>query len=437
MRRDEMADVIEELSWRNMIHHAPNGQPGHSEGLPELLASQHLTLYCGFDPTGDSLHVGSLMPIMTLVHFQRHGHLPIGIVGGATGLIGDPSGKSSERTLLTTEEVEANLVGIRKQLERFLDFDRKTNPARIIDNADWLSPMPTLDFLRIYGKHFTVNYMLAKESVEKRMNQAEGMSFTEFAYLVLQSIDFLVLHDRWGCRLQVGGSDQWGNITAGIDLIRRLRGVQAHGLVMPLVTTADGTKFGKTETGTIWLDPRRTSPFAFYQSWMNTADADVVRYLKFFTLLRQAEIAELEEALMNHPERRSAQRRLADEVTRMVHGEGEVTKAQRAARVLFGEVIDNLTAHEVLQIFSDVPSTTISETRFEGEGMEVIDLVVACRLTPSRGEARRLVQGGGIYVNNVRVSDPHQAVHIGQSINGQVYMLRRGAKEYHLVRIAG
>jgi tyrosyl-tRNA synthetase len=340
-------NVFDEFEWRGLVYDA-------TEGLRDLLAAEKVTAYIGFDSTAASLHVGSLLPIMGLARLQRFGHSPIAIAGGGTGLIGDPSGKTQELLLLTTEKVEENLAGIKEQLARFLDFDAKDNPARIVNNADWLATISLMDFLRDVGKYFTVNGMIAKESVKRRLEQADGISFTEFSYMLLQAYDFLVLYDRYGCRLQMGGSDQWGNILAGTDLIRRLRGEResapagpnaekakplAHGLVFPLVTTASGVKFGKTEAGAVWLSAELTSPFHFYQFWLNVDDRDVLSYLKGFTWLGQDEIAALEEKLRTAPQEREAQRILAREVTGAVHGETALDKAVRASRVLFEEAM--------------------------------------------------------------------------------------------------
>ena len=345
-------NVFEEFKWRGMLYDA-------SEGLEETLANHSITGYIGFDPTAASLHVGSLLPIMGLVRLQQHGHTPIALVGGGTGMIGDPSGKTQERQLLSKEQIEFNVEGIRAQLSLFLDFEAKTNRAMLINNADWLAPIPMVDFLRDVGKHFTVNYMLAKESVKRRFEEGDGISFTEFSYMLLQSYDFLVLHDRYGCTLQMGGSDQWGNIVAGTELIRKMRGVKGYGLVFPLVTTSAGIKFGKTEAGSVWLDPKLTSPYRFYQFWINTDDSDVVKYLKFFTMLDQQAIAELEQTVVVAPEKREAQKRLAEEVTRTVHGESNLRKAIQASRVLFGGEIEDLSASDVLDIFAEVPSSEV------------------------------------------------------------------------------
>jgi len=422
-------NVFNEFEWRGMVYDA-------TEGLPEVLAKEKVTGYIGFDPSASSLHVGSLLPIMGLAHLQRYGHTPIAIAGGGTGLIGDPSGKTQERLLLTKEQAQANLEGIKEQLSRFLDFKSKTNPAIMVNNADWLGTIPMLDFLRDVGKYFSINYMMAKESIKRRLEQEEGISFTEFSYLLLQAYDFLVLHDRYNCTLQMGGSDQWGNITAGIDLIRRLRGSKAYGLVFPLVATTSGVKFGKTESGTVWLDAQITSPFRFYQFWLNTDDRDVIIYLKFFTLLSQREIHELENSVSTNPEKREAQRKLAQEVTRVVHGSTALEKAERASRVLFGEEIANLSVQDVLDIFADVPSSQMDKSRFSGDGMSLVDLVAACSLARSKSEARRLIQAGGIYLNNIRIVDAQRNVSLPDSIEGQVFILRKGAKEYYLIRIS-
>jgi tyrosyl-tRNA synthetase len=421
-------NVFEEFQWRGMLYDA-------SEGLAEALKSRSMTAYIGFDPTAASLHVGSLLPIMGLVRLQQYGHKPIALVGGGTGMIGDPSGKTQERQLLSKEQIEYNLEGIKAQLSLFLDFESKTNPARLINNAEWLTSISLVDFLRDVGKHFTVNYMLAKESVRRRYEEGDGISFTEFSYMLLQAHDFLVLHDRYGCTLQMGGSDQWGNIVAGTELIRKMRATRSYGMVFPLLTTTAGIKFGKTEAGSVWLDPNLTSPYRFYQFWINTDDQDVVKYLKFFTMLNQREIAELEISVSTSPENRTAQKRLAEEVTRMVHGESNLLKAVHASQVLFGGEIVDLSAREVLDIFAEVPSSDMPRANFEGEGVTIIDLVVACGYATSKSAARRLIEAGGIYINNRRVSDIHAMIGLSSLIDGQYLVLRKGAREYHLVRI--
>jgi len=421
-------NVFEEFKWRGMLYDA-------SEGLEEALANHSITGYIGFDPTAASLHVGSLLPIMGLARLQQHGHTPIALVGGGTGMIGDPSGKTQERQLLSKEQIEFNVEGIRTQLSLFLDFEAKTNRAMLINNADWLSPIPMVDFLRDVGKHFTVNYMLAKESVKRRFEEGDGISFTEFSYMLLQSYDFLILHDRYGCTLQMGGSDQWGNIVAGTELIRKMRAAKGYGLVFPLVTTSAGIKFGKTEAGSVWLDPKLTSPYRFYQFWVNIDDSDVVQYLKFFTMLDQRAIAELEHAVVVAPEKREAQKRLAEEVTRTVHGESNLRKAIQASRVLFGGVIEDLSASDVLDIFAEVPSSTIPGDTFEGDGVSLLDLVISSGFATSKGAARRLIEDGGIYINNRRVSDVEATIGHSTLIEGQYLVLRKGARNYHLVRI--
>ncbi len=420
-------NVYDEFRWRGMLYDA-------SEGLEEVLAKQKITAYIGFDPTAASLHVGSLLPIMGLVRLQQYGHTPIALVGGGTGMIGDPSGKTLERQLLSKEQIEHNLEGIREQLSHFLDFEARTNAAMLVNNADWLAPLSLVDFLRDTGKYFTVNYMLAKESVKRRYEQGEGISFTEFSYMLLQAYDFLVLYDRYDCILQMGGSDQWGNIVAGTELIRRLRGDRGYGAVFPLVTTSGGIKFGKTEAGTIWLDPRLTSPFRFYQFWFNTDDRDVVKYLKYFTMLNRQEIAELETSVVVAPEKREAQRRLAQEVTRMVHGEANLRKALQASQVLFGGEITDLSAEDVLDIFAEVPSSAMPRALFEGEGLPLVDAVVASGFATSKGAARRIIEAGGVYVNNRRVTDVRAMIGLSDLIDGQYLVMRKGAREYHLIR---
>ena len=435
--------IFDEFEWRGMVY-------GHTEGLPAVLAEEKVTSYIGFDPSAASLHVGSLLPVMGLARLQRFGHSPIAIVGGGTGLIGDPSGKTQERQLLTREKVCENLAGIRGQLERFLDFEAQGNPARIVDNADWLVEISLMDFLRDVGKYFTVNGMLAKESVKRRLEGEEGISYTEFSYMLLQAYDYLVLYDRYRCTLQMGGSDQWGNIVAGADLIRRLRGGAdrsearaekakplAHGLVFPLVTNSTGVKFGKTEAGPIWLDPELTSPFVFYQFWINTDDRDVVQYLKFFTWLGREEVAELAAQVESAPEKREAQRRLAQEVTRAVHGEAVLERAERASRLLFGEEIANLPPDEVLEILAGVPSTDVAAEQLAGEGAPLVDLLVASGLAPSKAEARRAIQGGGVYVNDQRVTEERRTLTAADGIGGRLTILRKGRRECRVIRLAG
>jgi tyrosyl-tRNA synthetase len=350
-------------------------------------------------------------------------------------MIGDPSGKSQERSLLSLEQIQENVASIRQQLSRFLDFESPTNPARIVNNADWLASVDLLGFLRDTGKFFTVNYMLQKESVHRRLESEDGISYTEFSYLLLQARDYLELFDRYGCSLQMGGSDQWGNITAGIDLVRKVRGKKAHGLVWPLMTTASGAKFGKTEAGTIWLDAARTSPFRFYQFWLNTDDRDVISYLKYFTFLERGAIDQLEAATTSAPEQRQAQRVLARELTALVHGSDQVARAAHASSLLFGEDIATLDVEDVLAVFEDVPSTELPADAFDGEGIGMVDLAARVQLAASKSDARRLVQSGGVYVNNRRVSDPQARLTRDQAIGGRLFVLRKGQKQNHLVRL--
>ncbi len=422
------SSVFEELTWRGLVY-------DYSAGAEELLKTEKVTVYNGFDVTADSLHVGHMVPLMALARLQRFGHHPIALAGGGTSMIGDPSGKSSERQLLSREEIEANAESIKLQLAHFLDFESKSNPARLMNNADWLMSLNLVEFLRDIGKHFTVNTMLTKESVKTRLEKENGISFTEFSYMLLQSYDFLHLNIHEGCVLQTGGSDQWGNITAGADLVRRMRGQPAYGLVYPLIVKADGTKFGKTEAGAVWLSERRTSPYRFYQYWLNADDRDVIPYLKFFTWLSQEKIAELAESVVNSPAQRLAQRTLAEEMTRMLHGQDALDRARQATQVLFGGEISGLTRAEIQDIFADVPSSELSGSQLEGHGMPLVDLLEKSGVAKSKGEARRLIGEGGIYLNNRRVNETARAVTLNDVIDGQFLLLRRGAKNYHLLKI--
>ena len=424
------SEFFDDLQARGLVHTA-------SEGVRDVLAAGPVTAYAGFDPTGDSLHVGHLVQVLGLARLQRAGHHPIALVGGGTGMIGDPSGKTVERQLLTRAQVEANVAGIRGQLERFLSF-QGPHGARLIDNHEWLGGLGLIEFLRDVGKHFTINYMLAKDSVASRMGSDAGLSVTEFSYSLLQAYDFAVLSDRLGCTLQLGGSDQWGNITSGMELVRRTRGRQVHGIVQPLITNAAGTKFGKTESGAVWLDAERTSPFRFFQFWLNTEDGDAGRYLKTFTFLPLDAIAEVMAEHAANPAARAAQRRLAVEVTRMVHGDDGLARAERATGVLFGSVAaQELPAAELLDVFSDVPSTEVPRIRLEGEGMGVVDVLADAGIAASRGEARRLIAGGGVSLNGARVTSPDQRVRAEDAIDGQVLLLRKGKRENRVVRLVG
>lgn len=425
-----ISNVFDELEWRGMVFDSV-------QGTRELLGTQKVVVYNGFDATADSLHIGHLVPLLALARLQRFGHHAIALAGGGTSMIGDPSGKSSERKLLTLDEIAANIEAIKKQLAAFLDFEVKTNPARLLNNADWLVPLRLVDFLRDTGKHFTVNYMTAKDSVKTRLEREDGISFTEFSYMLLQSYDFLHLYEHENCVLQTGGSDQWGNITAGVELIRRKGYGPAYALVYPLVTKADGSKFGKTEEGSVWLDPARTSPYLFYQFWLNTDDRDVVNYLKFFTFLDQSAIEELAGGVAQNPEERRAQRNLAVEVTRLVHGESGLQRAVRASQALFGGDLLGLSAGEIREIFAHVPSSQLPRAAFDGVGLSIVEVCFQSGLTASKGEAKRLVQGGGVYLNNRPVQDFAQMVSLQQALEGRFLVLRKGRKDYRLIEIAG
>jgi tyrosyl-tRNA synthetase len=421
--------AFDELKWRGLVY-------DNTESVPEMLSRGPVTVYNGFDATADSLHVGHMVPLIALARLQRFGHIPIAVAGGGTSMIGDPSGKTAERQLLSREAIESNIEIIKQQLAHFLDFEIKTNPALLVNNADWLLSLNLVDFLRDVGKHFTVNYMISKDSVRMRLDREDGISFTEFSYMLLQSYDFLHLHDHFKCTLQTGGSDQWGNITAGVELIRRMRGKSAGALVYPLITKSDGTKFGKTESGAVWLSPQRTSPYRFYQFWLNTDDRDVVGYLTFFTWLGEKDIRELEAAVEHQPEQREAQRCLAREMTRNVHDETALQKAEQASQVLFGGEMAGLSAAEVADIFADVPSGQVSDLRLQGEGLPVLDLLQECRIVPSKGEGRRAIEAGGIYINNRRVTDAALRVTTADAVEQQFIVLRRGRKNYCLVRVS-
>jgi tyrosyl-tRNA synthetase len=427
-------NLFDELKWRGLVYDA-------TDGLADAFASERITAYIGFDPTASSLHIGNLLGLVTLSRLQRYGHSPIAIAGGGTGMIGDPSGKSQERTLLTADQINANLEGIKPQLAQFLDFASADNPARVVNNADWLATFDLLGFLRDTGKYFTVNYMLQKESVNRRLESADGISYTEFSYLLLQARDFLELFDRHGCTLQMGGSDQWGNITAGIELIRKVRGKKAHGLVTPLVTTASGAKFGKTEAGTIWLDAARTPVQEFRQFWLNTDDRDVITYLKFFTFLSRDEIADLEAQVATAPEQRRAQQVLADRVTTMVHGAEDATRAESANAVLFGAStlsgVDEdaaAVADRLLAIAGDVPSTAIGAAEFDGSGLAIVD-IVARATGASKSEARRVVQQGGVPVNDRKIADVNARLTRADAIDGRVLLLRKGGRQRFVIRL--
>jgi tyrosyl-tRNA synthetase len=423
--------VLDELRWRGLVHQ-------HTDGVPALLAAGPVSAYIGFDPTGSSLHVGSLVPIMILVHLQRHGHRPVALVGGGTGMIGDPSGKTTERQLLTPEQVAENTRGIRAQLERFLTFDGAT-AARMRDNAEWLTPLRLVEFLRDTGKHFTVNYMLQKESVRSRMEA--GISFTEFAYMLLQAYDFLELRRRDEVLLQLGGSDQWGNITAGIELIRRVDGVEAHGLTVPLVTTAAGTKFGKTEAGAVWLDAERTSPYAFYQFWLGTDDADVGRYLRYYTLLPRVEIEELDARTTAEPEKRAAQKALARDVTRRVHGETALAAAEQVSTFFFGGLDPRELSREAFAILrAEAPFSEVEASAVVSDGdaakLDVLKLLTASGLAASNGAAKRLLEQGGVAVNKRKVAAGDRLIERSDAVLQDGYVvIGKGKRDVAVVRV--
>ena len=416
---------LDELGWRGLLHQ-------YTEGLAESLAAGQVSAYCGFDPTAPSLHVGHLVPVVGLVHLQRAGHRPLALVGGGTGLIGDPSGKTAERQLHAAETVEENTRTIRAQLERFLDFSGP-NGARMRNNAEWLLNLGAVAFMRDVGKHFTVNYMLAKESVKARLEG--GISYTEFSYMLLQAYDYLELHRREGVTLQIGGSDQWGNITAGIELIRRTEGKEAHALTHPLFMTAAGTKFGKTEAGAVWLDANRTSPYRFYQFWINSDDRDTARYLRYFTLLPRAEIEALEYALREHPERREAQAALARDVTARVHGEDAARIAAEVSALLFGGADPMALSPAALEALRhEVP---FAEIPAPSDGaLDALELFALAKLAPSKGAARRLLEQGGLYVNGRRLRSEDRAIPTTSLLAGRHLLLRKGARDYCLVRVA-
>lgn len=399
------------------------------EELAKHLTSEPVSVYVGFDPTADSLHIGSLLPLLALRRVQLAGHCPIVLVGGATGLIGDPSGKKNERTLNPGEVVAEWSERITDQVKRFVDFDCGVTSAKLVNNYEWISKLDTISFLRDYGKYFSVNAMLSKESVSARVNRDNmGISYTEFSYMIIQSIDYVVLNRRYGCTLQMGGSDQWGNITAGMDLVRRLEGKSAYGLTLPLVTKSDGTKFGKTESGTIWLDPKRTSPFQMYQFWINTLDLDVVRFLKYFTFLPIERIEELATITRETPEKRIAQRELAREVTRIVHGDSGVEQAERITQVFFSGEFQTLSEEELAQAFVGAEVTALTGT----ESIGLIDLVLQTGLAPSKARARELVQSGGLSLNGARTSDVNQKIGRDDSLFGRYVILRKGKKNHAL-----
>ena len=427
----QTTEVLEELRWRGLVYQ-------HTDGVPAALAAGPVSAYIGFDPTGSSLHVGSLVPIMVLVHLQRFGHRPIALVGGGTGMIGDPSGKSAERQLLTAEQVAENAAGIRSQLERFLDFDGPS-AARMRDNAAWLNSLSLVDFLRDVGKHFTVNYMLQKDSVRSRMDA--GISYTEFSYMLLQAYDVLELRRRDDVTLQLGGSDQWGNITAGIELIRRMDGAEAHALTMPLVTTSTGAKFGKTEAGAVWLDAARTSPYAFYQFWLATDDADVGRYLRYYTLLSRDEVESLDRETASSPEGRAAQQALARDVTRRVHGEKALGAAEQVSGFFFGGLEAGELSEAAFGILrAEAPFAEVARAELASESepdrLDALKLLTASGLAASNGAAKRLLEQGGVSVNKRKLAASERHVPAGDALlRGGHVVVGKGKRDYALLRV--
>ena len=419
-------NIYEELEWRGLI--ADCTDPAE---LTRRLNAGPITLYCGFDPTAESLHVGNLVPLLALRRFQLFGHHPIALAGGATGSIGDPSGKSAERQLLTPEVLAANISRQKEQLQRWLDFQSPCNPARLLDNATWTAPVRYLDFLREIGKHFSVNAMIAKESVRARMEDREaGISYTEFSYMLLQAFDFCVQCRDYDCELQIGGSDQWGNITAGIDLCRKKLGRTVYGLTLPLITNAAGEKVGKTVEGAVWIDSKKTSVYRFYQYWIRTDDRDVVRFLKFFTFLSKEEIEALEKQHLEKPEGRVAHKALAQTVTSLIHGQAACADAVRASEILFGGGLEGISENTFNEVVGEVPSKQIEKSRLEGAGLALVEVLVNAGLCPSKGQARKDIEGGGIYVNNVRQTDHQRPVKTDELLFGKHLLLRKGKRNY-------
>jgi tyrosyl-tRNA synthetase len=428
-----MSDIYTELRWRELLHQATD-----PVNLQAWLNEKPRTVYVGFDPTSDSMHVGNLVAVMLLRRFQQAGHRPIALVGGATGMIGDPSGKSEERNLLNVDILRGNVASLEKQLRRFLDFDCGTNAAQMANNFDWMGRFGYIEFLRDIGKHFPVNVMLAKDSVKARLERTDaGLSYTEFSYMLLQAYDFVHLYDQFGCELQAGGSDQWGNITAGIDLARRMRGAQLFGVTCPLLTKSDGTKMGKTESGALWLSAERTSPYAFYQYWFNTQDADVGKCLRYFSDLGQAEIEQLENQHAADPGKRAAQKQLAAELTRLVHGDEALAAVLKASEILFGAEIDKLSDRQLAEIFSDVPSKEVPRATLDGQGLPLIDALFAVGLAKSKGDARRAISEGGAYVNNRRAAAVEARLTPADLAGESIIVLRKGKRNYALLRCVG
>lgn len=413
--------LIEDLKWRGLIY-----QQTDEQGIEDLLNKEQVTLYCGADPTADSLHIGHLLPFLTLRRFQEHGHRPIVLIGGGTGMIGDPSGKSEERVLQTEEQVDKNIEGISKQMHNIFEFGTD-HGAVLVNNRDWLGQISLISFLRDYGKHVGVNYMLSKDSIQSRLEH--GISYTEFTYTILQAIDFGHLNRELNCKIQVGGSDQWGNITSGIELMRRMYGqTDAYGLTIPLVTKSDGKKFGKSESGAVWLDAEKTSPYEFYQFWINQSDEDVIKFLKYFTFLGKEEIDRLEQSKNEAPHLREAQKTLAEEVTKFIHGEDALNDAIRISQALFSGDLKSLSAKELKDGFKDVPQVTLSN-----DTTNIVEVLIETGISPSKRQAREDVNNGAIYINGERQQDVNYALAPEDKIDGEFTIIRRGKKKYFMV----
>jgi tyrosyl-tRNA synthetase len=425
-----MKNLIEELKWRGLLQDI-------IPGTKEQLCKEPTSAYVGFDPTADSLHIGSLIPIIVLVHFQKYGHKPVALVGGATGMVGDPSGKSEERNLLDKETLDRNVAGVKKQLSKFLDFNsNQPNAAEMVNNYDWFSGISFLDFIRDVGKHISVNYMMAKDSVKKRLEGENGMSFTEFTYQLVQGYDFYWLYKNKNCKLQFGGSDQWGNIVTGTELIRRKAGGEAFAFTCPLLTKSDGSKFGKSEKGNIWLDAEKTSPYTFYQFWLNTADADAERFLKVFTFLSEKEISDLVRQHTGNEHQRVLQKKLAEELTTFVHSKGDYEFAVKASSILFNndtsQVLKDLNEDQLLQVMEGVPSVEIEKSRLNN--LDLITLLADTKILPSKGEAKKMLAGGGIFINKEKVNSIDEKITTGQLLNDKYLLIQKGKKNYYLLK---
>lgn len=418
-----MTNLLDDLAWRGLLY-----QQTDAEGMEQLLSKEKISLYCGVDPTADSMHIGHIVPLLTLRRFQMHGHRPILLVGGATGMIGDPSGRSEERQLQTTEQIDLNVQGIKKQMEQIFDFNTD-NGAQMVNNRDWIGSMDVIEFLRDFGKLININYMLGKDSISSRLDT--GLSFTEFAYTLIQGIDFNHLYDHFGCRVQVGGSDQWGNITTGLEVIRKTHddNTKAFGITIPLVTKADGTKFGKSASGSVWLDAKKTSPYEFYQFWINTADSDVIKYLKIFTFLEREEIEALEVTVENEAHLRKAQATLAEEMTRLIHGQEALDQAIRISQALFSGNLKALTASEMKDAFKDVPSVEMTK-----DEKSIVDFIVEATVSPSKRQGREDVTNGAISINGEKVTDVAYVVSGADRLEDEFMIIRRGKKNYKMIK---